>query len=113
MSAAAGVAKESANAVGPMTSGDYAFKRNEVKRRKELKSLSKKTYVPKIQLVNAFVTQVTPTPSQSKRVIPKRKVNLSLENTSHPCHSMAKYMEWENFSVSLESIVREVMHVVQ
>ena len=25
---------------------------------------------------------------------------------------MAKYMEWENFSVSLESIVREVMHVV-
>ena len=77
MSAAAGVAKESANAVGPMTGGDYAFKRNEVKRRKELKSLLKKNSVPMIQLVNAFVTQVTPTPSQSKRIIPKRAVNLS------------------------------------
>ena len=63
--------------VGPMRGGDYAFKRKEVKRRKELKSLYKKNSVPKIQLVNAYVAQVTPTPSQSKRAIPKRAVNLS------------------------------------
>ena len=63
--------------VGPMRGGDYAFKRKEVKRRKELKSLYKKNSVPKIQLVNAYVARVTPTPSQSKRVIPKRAVNLS------------------------------------
>ena len=60
MSAAAGVAQESANAVGPMTGGDYAFKRTEVKRRKELKSLSKTNSDPKIQLVDAFVTQAKP-----------------------------------------------------
>ena len=77
MSAAAGVAQESANAVGPMTGGDYAFKRTEVKRRKELKLLSKTNSDPKIQLVDAFVTQVKPTPSPSEQVRPRRAVTLS------------------------------------